>query len=68
MIFGQSWAQERAQRLRLEKRCMNQRKLAREIDSKAPGYLKAVWPDFWGCVFQARGPGNANHRARKPGL
>ena len=34
-VFGQSWAQEPAQRPRLEKRCINQRKLAREIDSKA---------------------------------
>ncbi len=21
------------------------------------GYLKAVWPDFWGCVFEVWGPG-----------
>ncbi len=32
-VFGQSWGQER---LRLEKRCINQRKLARKIDSKSP--------------------------------
>jgi hypothetical protein len=35
-VFGQTWAQEPAQRPRLEKRYINQRKLAREIDSKAP--------------------------------
>ncbi len=34
-VFGQSWAQERAQRSRLEKRCINQRKLSRGIVSKA---------------------------------
>ena len=44
-IFGQSWAQERAQRPRLEKRYINQRRLAREIDSKAPNKLKSkMWP------------------------
>jgi hypothetical protein len=35
-VFGQSWAQEPAQRPPLEKRYMKQRKLARDIDSKAP--------------------------------
>ncbi len=35
-MFGQSWAQEPAQRPRLEKRYMNQRKLTREIDPEAP--------------------------------
>ncbi len=35
-VFGHSWAQERAQRPRLEKRHRNRRKLAREIDSEAP--------------------------------
>ena len=30
-VFGQSWAQERAQRSRLEESCINQRKLARRI-------------------------------------
>ncbi len=34
-VFGQSWAQEPAKRPRLEKRYINQRTLAREIDSKA---------------------------------
>jgi hypothetical protein len=32
-VFGQSWAQELAQRPRLEKCCINQRKLARGIDA-----------------------------------
>ncbi len=36
-VFGQSWAQERAQRPRLDKCYINQRKLAREIDSEDPG-------------------------------
>ncbi len=36
-MFGQSWAQERAQRPRLKKRYINQRKLSREIDSKELG-------------------------------
>ena len=35
-IFGHSWAQEPAQRPRLEKHDIDQRKLTREIDSKAP--------------------------------
>ncbi len=35
-IVGQSWAQEPAQRPRLEKRSINQRKVTREIDYKAP--------------------------------
>ncbi len=35
-VSGQSWAEEPAQRPRPEKRYMNQRKLNREIDSKAP--------------------------------
>ncbi len=39
--FGQNWAQERAQRPRLEKRYINQRKLALEIDSKALIGLRA---------------------------
>ncbi len=34
-VFAQSWAQERAQRPRLEKRYINQRKLARGVDSRA---------------------------------
>ncbi len=34
-VFGQSWAQVPAQRPRLEKCYINQRKLTREIDSKA---------------------------------
>ncbi len=33
-VFGHTWAQERAQRPRLEQRYINQRKLIREIDSK----------------------------------
>ncbi len=40
-FFGQSWAPERAQRPQLETRYMNQRNLAREIDSKAPRKLKS---------------------------
>ncbi len=44
-VFGQSWAQQRAQRPRLEKRYMDQRGLVREIDSKAPRKLKShIWP------------------------
>ncbi len=44
-IFGQSGAQERAQRPRLEKRYINQTKLAREIDSMAPRKVKfKIWP------------------------
>ena len=39
-IFGQSWAQEPAQWPRPEKRYINQRKLSREIDSRA---LQKVW-------------------------
>ncbi len=35
-VFGQIWAQQPAQRTRLEKHNINQRKLARDIDSKAP--------------------------------
>jgi hypothetical protein len=44
-LFGQSWPQERAQRPRLEKRYIHQRKLARGIDPKAPRKLKSkIWP------------------------
>ena len=39
-VFGQSWAREPAQRPRLEKRYINQRKLAQEIASRA---LQKVW-------------------------
>ncbi len=39
-VFGQSWAQKRAKRPRLEKCNTNQRKLAREIDSKTPRKLE----------------------------
>ncbi len=43
-VFGQSWAQEPAQRPRLEKRNINQRKLTREIDSKGSrSGLLAKW-------------------------
>ncbi len=35
-VFGQSWAQQRAQRPRLEKGYMYHRTLTREIDSNAP--------------------------------
>jgi hypothetical protein len=34
--FGQSWARDRYERPRLEKCCINQRKLYRETDPKAP--------------------------------
>ncbi len=39
-VSGQSWARDRYQRFRLEKRCINQPKLARETDSKA---ILMVW-------------------------
>ena len=38
---------DRYQRLRLEKRYINQQKLTRETDS---GYLKAVCPEHRGCL------------------
>ena len=43
-VFGQSWAQEPAQRPQLEKRYINQRKLARGIDSKAQKKTKIENP------------------------
>ncbi len=44
-VFGESWAQECAQRPRLEKPYINQQKLSRNIDSKAPRQLKSkIWP------------------------
>ncbi len=39
-VFGKSWAQESAQRPRLEKPYTHERKLAQDIDSKAPRTLK----------------------------
>ena len=43
-VFGQSWAQERAHRPRLEKRHTHQQTIARGIDSKAPRKLKyKIW-------------------------
>ncbi len=56
-MFGQSWAQERAQRPRLEKRYINQRKLTREIDSKAPMLkVRLVGPEIVGSgPLSARG-------------
>ena len=42
-IFGQTWARDRCQRLRLEKCCINQRKVARETGSTV-GFLIH---DFW---------------------
>ncbi len=53
LVFGQSWDQELAQRPRLEKRYINQRTLAREIDSKAPR-LKIVY--IWGLKVPGRPP------------
>ncbi len=45
MVFGQSWAQERARRPRLGKLYINQHKLTREIDPKATRKLKyKIWP------------------------
>ncbi len=42
---GQSGAQEPAQRPRLQKSYLNQRKSIREIDPKAPHNLKSkIWP------------------------
>ncbi len=52
-VFGQSWAQERAQRPRLEKRYTNQRKLPREIGSKVhgrPPTIKGIPKYFVGQV------------------
>ena len=46
-VFGQSWAQEPAQRPRLEKCCINQRKLTREIDSKTLLALVCVIGVVW---------------------
>ena len=42
--FGQSWARERAQRPRLEKCYINQRKLARETESKTPKLKSKIRP------------------------
>ena len=50
-VFGQSWARDRYQRPRLEKRCINQRQLARETDSKADWVPEGSLAGFWGvCV------------------
>ena len=46
-VFGQSWAQERAQRHRLEKCYINQRKRTREIDSKTLVALICVIGVVW---------------------
>ncbi len=54
-VFGQTWAQENAQRPRLEKRYINQRKIEREIDSKAPRKLKyKIWPLSYAMVLPGR--------------
>ncbi len=42
-VFGQSGARDRYQRPRLEKRCINQRKLARETDSTLGFLLHGFW-------------------------
>ncbi len=42
--FGQSWAPDRCQRPRLEKHFINQRKLTRETDSKAPNSAELKGP------------------------
>ncbi len=55
-IFSQSWAQERAQRPRLEKCCINQRQLAREIDSKADWVPEGSLAGFLGLAGHG-GPG-----------
>jgi hypothetical protein len=46
-MFDQNWAQERAQRPRLDQRYMNHRRFAREIDPKAP--IKLSYK-IWRCV------------------
>ncbi len=43
-VVGQSWARDRHQRPRLAKRCINQRKLTRETDSKAPNSAELKGP------------------------
>ncbi len=70
-VFGQSWARDRYQRPRLEKRRINQRKLTRETDSKVPktnGILyMVVGPAgnrrFWGLG----GPGGPKNNSRRWG-
>ncbi len=56
-VFGQTWAQERAQRPRLEKRYINHRKSAREIDAKTPllsHFFRFLGFVLW-CVLGAGG-------------
>ena len=70
-VCGQSWARDRYQRPRLEKRCINQPKLTRKTDYKAisllTGNLKAIWPDLFGCVFEVWPAPGAREGLRKCG-
>ncbi len=37
-----------------------------EVPNPKTGYLKAVWPYFWGCVFEVwAGPGPPGRAGRK---
>ncbi len=54
-VFGQSWAQECAQRPRLEKRYINQRYWTREIDYKVEN-LALCPSQFWELLFYGLAP------------
>ncbi len=43
-VLGKSWARDRYERPRLAKRCIDQRKLIRETDSKAPKLTCKIRP------------------------